>query len=593
LRYPRAYVLHLAYRPLTSNSASRNLHIMCYLRVFLCVLVASASSVDNSVGEEEIIGLNLLQVTAEVGPAPIAMPIPAESMARATVGIHPDVAQLEDILRPIFLSLPKNAEGSLDPAGVRYALNRYFAHQHGWRIKSLEPEGLECDAESQNGPLLEIAQEIEERPRSLEEVAVLASTFEGIIHLEALQRLRVAYKVEGVEITDGITEQQVEAIVDVYMAAYVLGGNITAMNHSGIIGMAKEVFTEEYWKHAQQFVRDVRSGFSKADRTRWSFVEVEQLAVQVGDQFGPFRHEEYMALKKSLVSMEAEQAQCVPLSKFYGSGKWQFGESADYLKYLGALESSNPRNPSLIIPNYLNAHSNCLAVSSFYSVCFINECDDLIGHLEKKLLREDASPQRIAQLVAALPSASVDAPRTLPVALLSHLRDIAREHHGRIPLHSRLFAQWMHFAFPRECSYPHLSGSTTTLTVDRYENVTGKSPVATSKEMRFYTAAPGFLEKQAVQSSKHDGGQGTCMPWTTDEELVVEGVATFFFDPFNAMSESFVGLLVFGLGITITSFLIHLLCQKLQLGSAKACGLKDSAKEALSTPRESAFSCLL
>merc|ERR550537_1532339 len=33
-----------------------------------------------------------------------------------------------------------------------------------------------------------------------------------------------------------------------------------------------------------------------------------------------------------------------------------------------------------------------------------------------------------------------------------------------IPLHGRLLAQWLHYAFPRECPYPHMPG---TVSIDR------------------------------------------------------------------------------------------------------------------------------
>merc|ERR1712203_151284 len=32
----------------------------------------------------------------------------------------------------------------------------------------------------------------------------------------------------------------------------------------------------------------------------------------------------------------------------------------------------------------------------------------------------------------------------------------ATRHGGHVPIHGRLFAQWMHFAFPLECPYPQV-----------------------------------------------------------------------------------------------------------------------------------------
>ena len=30
---------------------------------------------------------------------------------------------------------------------------------------------------------------------------------------------------------------------------------------------------------------------------------------------------------------------------------------------------------------------------------------------------------------------------------------------GLVPIHGRLFAQWLHYVFPRECPFPHKTGS--------------------------------------------------------------------------------------------------------------------------------------
>merc|ERR1719384_1041018 len=37
---------------------------------------------------------------------------------------------------------------------------------------------------------------------------------------------------------------------------------------------------------------------------------------------------------------------------------------------------------------------------------------------------------------------------------MSRLGEIAEHHDGYVHLHGRLFAQWMHHAYPRECHFP-------------------------------------------------------------------------------------------------------------------------------------------
>merc|ERR1719217_273263 len=95
----------------------------------------------------------------------------------------------------------------------------------------------------------------------------------------------------------------------------------------------------------------------------------------------------------------------VRLGEFYKKAvyenKYQFSESVDYLRQLGALDESDPTNPKLLVVNYANAPSNCVASSSYYSVCCRNLCEDLLGHVEAQLAKPEAKPAEISALVAA------------------------------------------------------------------------------------------------------------------------------------------------------------------------------------------------
>merc|ERR1719492_313788 len=86
-----------------------------------------------------------------------------------------------------------------------------------------------------------------------------------------------------------------------------------------------------------------------------------------------------------------------------------------------------------------------------------------MGQLEEQLGAPSAAPKRIAEVVSTLHSDTVDAPRNLSGVLLARLEEVAHFHWGLVPLHGRLFAQWMHHAYPRECLFPHASGSSEAL----------------------------------------------------------------------------------------------------------------------------------
>merc|ERR550537_1354143 len=95
--------------------------------------------------------------------------------------------------------------------------------------------------------------------------------------------------------------------------------------------------------------------------------------------------------------------------------------------------------------------------SNFYAVCCYNKCEDLMASIESKIGAPMADPYKIGEVVMALPSDTVEAPRTLSSSLLRRLNEVAVSNGGQVPLHGRLFAQWLHHAYPRECPYPHES----------------------------------------------------------------------------------------------------------------------------------------
>jgi len=208
----------------------------------------------------------------------------------------------------------------------------------------------------------------------------------------------------------------------------------------------------------------------------------------------------------------------VSLSDFYRKGlhsHWNFNERADYLRQLGALDESDPTMPRVIGPNYLGARTNCLEASSLYAVCCRNECEDLMLYLEGAIAAPTAEPERIAQLVAALPSDSVAAPRELPTALFGRLQEVASQNGGLVPLHGKLFAQWMHHAYPRECPFPHPAGTVSPLTPNEW-----------MKEMGLENAKASAEEMQTQVASDTCSGTGACseareLPWSSTEELLV------------------------------------------------------------------------
>merc|ERR1719491_598834 len=311
-----------------------------------------------------------------------------------------------------------------------------------------------------------------------------------------------------------------DSVLDVSMMGYILNLNYTVLQPRQLNLLTSSI-NKVYptWPATQQFLREVRAG-SSLHRSYFTRSDVEAMLEEVFDQYGRWQDRECQDLKRQLLELEDRSIGVngsgrVRLTDFYGSalrdGNWQFSENSDYLAQNGALD--NHGSQRVIIANYINSPSNCLASSKFYSVCCINECEDLMDHIEHHFAEPTARPADIVDFVTSLPSSTVAHGRTMPEILVQRLVEVAARYDGQVPLHGRLFAQWMHHAYPRECPYPHISGTTQPQTVKEYK----------AQSNRTATLTKGALKEavEAAEPETDDEGSDECTMWSEHEELYV------------------------------------------------------------------------
>jgi len=455
------------------------------------------------------------------------------------------LSRLEQRLRPMFGAIRKNKNGKLDAAGAGYVLHRLFVQRHGWFIRSLEPAGGSMAKWNSSSPTVVLEERVPEHVQRLfqdrlgenglgvKELAILAATLEHLVHGEALDRLKVAYLAQGVSQDDVLSEEEAAQILEMYMSIYILGfmhTNLTTM--TGPIAQELHANINEVyptWPETQQFLREVyRSVAPKRDYLY--FNEVENVIAEIGERYGRFQDIECRQLKDLLVASEDPSiggAGRVRISDFYkkalDEGKWQFTESVDYLRNLGALDESDASNPRVIIPNYISGPSNCVASSAYYSVCCLDECEGILGQLEQGIAAPEASVSTILSRVSMTPSASMPSNRTLSAWLQHRLEEVGKHHGGLVPLHGRLFQQWLHYAYPRECSFPHVSGTVNPQHLeDMLELLNGTNEevaAASETQMRAVVEAAPPL-KHRIPGSEAGALEESGM-WSMEEELVV------------------------------------------------------------------------
>jgi len=465
-------------------------------------------------------------VSKEVVEQMLLMELPGSSSAAR-------LSALKEQFQTVFAALPKNEKGQLEPSTVRYVLHRHFVQKHGWHVKGLDPEGdgWNSSSVSPSDDIMKglapayiqelFAKRLHGDGLQVEDLAVFAATLDDLIFQESLGGLKDAYDKLHVSTGEVVSDDVFDMAVRAFLSN-LIGGDYAKFD--GIEDMPDlEALARDFFPEYDDIVMWVRDLFRTQDyraisssnpfvkKDGVSFDRAADLLQDVVHHFGRLSEAECRTLREDLVNMEQAGTGRVLLSDFYANRELQLHESVDYLRNLGALEDEGGP-PRLIIANYISSPSRCMPFSSYYSVCCADTCDTLMGSLERDIGHPRASPARIAELVTALPSETVDAPRNLSTVLLARLDEIASHHNGHVPIHGRLFLQWMHHAYPRECSYPHAAGTTKPVTQDEWLRMNSKidDAMATEDEQKSHVSAEPLSKPMGLED----------LPWSAVEELV-------------------------------------------------------------------------
>eukprot|EP00928_Gymnodinium_smaydae_P002127 TRINITY_DN10752_c0_g2_i1.p1 TRINITY_DN10752_c0_g2~~TRINITY_DN10752_c0_g2_i1.p1 ORF type:complete len:603 (-),score=132.13 TRINITY_DN10752_c0_g2_i1:239-2047(-) len=468
----------------------------------------------------------------------------------ANVGSSEHAYVVEDALRHMYAALPKNGDGLLSVASARHALNRYFVQQHGWYIGGLDllqPVVSVARAQSAvaNGWVASyLLEKLESasggKGLDLNDLTRFVALFKHLVRREVDARLAKMY--EELDLPASSPSDLEPKIVDelllFYEMVFTFAGKINIENKE--FSTAKRLFRKMYDDETATTAWFQELAKRHFDRTgeRGSIKRetMAQIAVAFGEEYTDLNQQECHSLKHALIDFgrRSIKAGRVRLPDFYNSSfhtHWQFTEKSEYLRDLGVLdESSKGKPPHVIIPNYVSARSNCLRASQLYSICCRNECEDLMTYLEQQIASPAASPERIVELVSSFGTDTVKAPRTLSQTLKKRLDDIANNNFGMVNLHGRLFAQWVHHAFPNECSYPHEKSKISPNFPDEWRQTNGHASHMTSEdERRSYvdedtcTANPSEEEVTPCDVDPDaDPDAEVDLPWTEVEDAFAE-----------------------------------------------------------------------
>jgi len=425
-----------------------------------------------------------------------------ELLGGASASATQRLATIEASTWQTFQALPKNTAGRLAPAAVRYVVHGYFAKEHGWLIKGLEPNAMQSDVANVHEVsvlqdkvpvlverLLEARQA--DRGLALNDVVTMIAVLEQLMFDESVKLLEAAYGLNNLPMDEEIDEETLNSVLMIYLVLFDQGEKIDL---SDLERLREKLLSLKGRRGMIEFANSTVLNFEYARRhivnpfrpRRYSFQAVAEITEVLAQRYGKWQNAECRDMKAHLKELDPEGLGRVPLGLFYAQPKGsvhKFSESSDYLRQIGALdESSSEGGAQVVIANYVAGPSNCIASSSYYSVCCLSDCDAIFNEIEHQVLAPSASPEKLLTIIRNISSET-----QLPQGLPEKLQAIAAHHSGEVPLHGRLFAQWLHFAFPHECPYPSVLESATALTPSQW---LGGQSLASNEEKQQHIASP-------------------------------------------------------------------------------------------------------
>jgi len=466
-----------------------------------------------------------------------------QSLDEEDDNLETGLSNMMERLRPFYSVLPKNKYDRLSSAGVRYLLSRYFLRQHAWSVRGLAPASgswsdpfpMETLAAWAPADLQKVvADHLHGRGLQLREVAVLATLLENRVHAEAVDTLSALWRLHGLLPDDRIDPALMETIVEEHAWFQIAEMNITELETLSLKQLAKvraDTFLTLSWPPTKRLLLNIQKRVTRNTREKLTFEVGKQIVMRFIGKFGALQNEECLDLKRDLVKMESSTPGRVDIRRFHasavdGKGLLGFVETAWYLRRLGALDESVKNSQTVIIPNYINSPANYIASGRHFSVVCKDECEDLFGHIERRVGGPEATVSEIIAIVRSLGDGAAVLDGTLvnqlqegavvlDDTLVNHLQEIAGIHGGQVPLHGRLFALWLHHVYPRECPYPALAGTASPITWVAFESETHLPSAETAQELAMDAAEvkAGALVSDVVPSQ---------LPWDLQEDLLEE-----------------------------------------------------------------------
>jgi hypothetical protein len=511
-------------------------------------------------------------------------------------------------LEPMWRTMAQDSHGRIDSRALRYLVHRYFLQRYHISIIGMEALQVSSSSSAAEVDLIaELAPKLirgllegtsEELGYSLEDTAALVAVIERLVEDSGHDQVEEAYNARGFEITDTLTRDQLMDVMKHYVVRWMNGRNekriaeyevnrtvfeqiMQRPNWQKLLADAKGHILALEHHRTKALVSGQAHGSGLKEswnpmRPLFSFADVQAVVSDLIGQFGRSFEPACEDLTQVLVKHSRHNTGRVPLSDFYAAalaGQWHFSESPEYLRHLGVLEEASWfHEPQVILANYMQSANSCVITQKHFRVCCRSPCQDFYSDLEMAIGTPEAEPEVVLAIVSNFTFGLDDASPRVTKKLRSQLQEIAQANHGRIPLHGRLFAQWLHFVFPSECPFPHRSGSTIGLSPREFE-----SYGATVEEMKAIVRqgrerASADRPKEAGEQRQHDEDHSDYLMdlWSQEEELLSNHLQQGHRATFSL--QSVLRPILYGFAAISVFVIVVLQPAKQAMGAAEECG---------------------
>jgi len=409
------------------------------------------------------------------------------------------VITMESAMQATYKALPKNKKGLLSHNAAAHLVQKYVMQVYHYSIRGLGPDPADIarnasdhsnDYEKSAPEKLQLLLESRHAGQglALRDAASLAvmmhslvmdrdrvltyQAFDHLIYMNMLpdnEELSVPDVVKVIQAWQWLHRHDFETEKDVFVDHMTVP--VHAMYEFGDLAM---------WLMEAKFYSE-RHSLNPFKPKTLSIADTVQLAHKSTEEMGMWQDHDCKAMKRYLIKLDPDRNGRVPLDTVYkqpeiddehGEQVFRLSESQDYLRSVGGLDESDPRDPQVLISNYVLGPANCYRSTAFHTFCCLNECDAVLTEVERVVGGPSAKPDDLLPLLSNLTTASMDEPQPFSESLVEKLSSVAAHNGGEVPLHGRLFAQWLHFAFPHECPYPHVTqkdGSGNALTTNYFQ----------------------------------------------------------------------------------------------------------------------------